>query len=88
MKPIVLTEYGERLVENLISKKTDEDSLNHDSIIGVHEHCRGGFNFIPVSSTHNVLLCRECGLRVVIPIKVITFGDLRRHFKTFQKASS
>jgi len=79
MKPIVLTEYGETLTSQ--TNVTDETQLGY----GVHGHnlCGGFVDIFEVSTTHNALHCRRCGLRVVIPKEVDTLGKLQEYFCQF-----
>lgn len=85
MEPIVLSQYGETLIENPAFKKGDDDDLNGQThVVGTHQHCRGAIERVTVSSTHFALICNDCNLRVVIPNRVKTFARLRRFFKRFQ----
>jgi hypothetical protein len=77
MKPIILTEYGEALEKNQGTKETDESEM--ELCIGFHRHCDGWLDLKRISNTHKAIHCRRCGLRVVIPAGLKTFGDLRRH---------
>lgn len=84
LKPIVLTKYGETLREYPTDNGNhtrDEQKLS--SVVGVHDGC-GWVDLKSVSQTHQIILCRACGLRVVIPKSLITYGDLREHFESFQ----
>jgi len=54
-----------------------------DDVIGEHLVCDGNVHFLRVSLTHDVLLCRRCGLRVHIPKTLKTYGDLRKCFSGF-----
>ena len=90
MKPIVLTEFGETLIQHFSFPKKDSDlitggSSNH--IIGMHALCNGCIDIMDISQTHKALICRECMLRVVIPKTIETIADLRCFLKRFQKAS-
>lgn len=42
--------------------------------------CGGFVDLDEVSDTHYALTCRVCQLRVVIPMKVKTWKQLRKHF--------
>lgn len=48
--------------------------------IGRHEVCEGKITLHNVSSTHNVLRCNVCGLRILIPNTITTYGALLEHF--------
>lgn len=75
MKIIIkLTIYGESiraLGENI--KYIDDISL------GQHQICNGFIDCEQVSKTHKALICRKCKLRVLIPIKIKTWQDLRNY---------
>lgn len=80
--PVQLTEEGELLGEypkqSPLDHTVDEDPLV--SCVGIHvSFCHGWVDRKQVSSTHDVLLCRSCGLRVYIPKGIVTWGDLRKH---------
>jgi len=47
--------------------------------IGNHGICTDFIDLKSVSTTHNVILCRSCKLRIVIPKEIETYGDLRRY---------
>lgn len=88
LAPIVLTQYGERLGEDPLELRgvytvhlRDDGSLRHS--IGVHDTCNAWMDVREVSLTHNALVCRQCGLRVVIPKEVETYRQLRDHFSEF-----
>jgi hypothetical protein len=55
----------------------DEDKIG--STVGVHTYCNGFVDMKRTSLTHNVLYCRSCSLRVVFPIEIKTYGELREH---------
>lgn len=94
MEPLIVNKAG----ESIVATKFFGNNINDSSplIPGIpsvrHAICNGGFRLIQVTETHRVLVCRECMLRVYIPISVITFDDLRKYFAEFQpelqKASS
>ena len=54
----------------------------------IHAVCNGFFDFLDISTTHQVAICRRCYLRTVIPISVKTFTDLQKwsHETYTQKA--
>lgn len=86
LKPIVITEYGERLREYPSrigdDHATDADVLN--CCIGIHEVCSSWIDIRKVTAIHQALICRGCHLRVIIPAAVRTYGDLRKHFAKLQ----
>ncbi len=84
LEAIVLTKFGETLVEQENDNLKDTNTIFGiyegriiERCIGVHEFCRGFVDCKPVSKTHNVIICRACGLRINIPIDITTFGQLR-----------
>lgn len=86
LKPIVLTKFDETLLEP--TADYDEHHTYNDSelksSIGVHDVCKGRMDLKEISETHQVIVCRECGLRVVIPKTIQTYGDLREYFARYQ----
>ena len=86
IEPIVLTEHGETLRGYPDSRGGDEGELY--TCIGVHDVCNCWMDIRRASWTHNALLCRGCGLRVVIPMDVKTYGDLRQHLLQLQPTIS
>lgn len=89
LRPIVVSELGERLLEL-------RDGIHGDSVYGVHSNditklhtcvhdiCGGVMGVKPVSLTHQVLICRGCSLRVILPTTIKTYGDLRQYFAHLQ----
>lgn len=51
----------------------------------IHSTCLGIITQTPISKTHNVLVCEQCLLRVVVPKDLKTFEDLDNHFKNIVK---
>ena len=79
VEPIVLDKNtGEILLGYPGSEQGDEGELW--CCIGVHEICRGWVDIKPISTTHQALVCRSCGMRILVPASVKTFGDLRSFF--------
>lgn len=72
---IILSKYNEELE---LSEQFD-DSEELGARVGAHAVCEGVLSLKQVSTTHNVILCDACGLRVPIPNKVKTYGDLREY---------
>lgn len=84
LNPIILTQFGETLVEQKNDNLEDTKAIFSiyegrvlERCIGVHEICKGFIDCKPISKTHNVILCRSCRLRINIPIDVTTYGQLR-----------
>lgn len=86
LRPIILTEFGETLLEPLAD--SDEYHTHDDtplkSNIGVHDICNGWVDLKGVSETHQAIVCRSCQLRVVIPKIIETYGELRKYFVQYQ----
>jgi len=83
LKPIILSKYSEILLEYPSSNSDDSKKLS--ICIGVHDICNGFLDIKRISNTHKVIICRSCGLRIVVPKRVITYGDLRKHFAEFNE---
>ena len=76
MQPIQLTKFGETLINYPGSESNDQSELY--CCIGIHEEC-GWMDIHKISKTHVALTCRNCGLRVVIPKDIKTYGQLREY---------
>ena len=74
LQPIQISKYGEALV--IEAGQTDIDQI---PTILKHAVCRGSMDRIQVSPTHQALCCRRCHFRVVFPLEVVRFVDLRRY---------
>lgn len=86
MKPIQLTAEGDFLCEYppngcLAEHTRDNDKL--PSCVGVHKICNGWVDRRRTTETHDVLVCRQCHLRVLIPKEIQTYGELRRTLGNF-----
>lgn len=80
-QPVVVSEFGEA-----IRGYTDDEMYEEkDLMVQVHDECRGFVDIRSVSGTHRALVCRACSLRIVIPAKIKTLGDLKKHFNQFNK---
>ena len=77
MKPILLTKFGEKLVQHPDLKTTDDKKLG--SCIGIHDICGGLIHIRPISKTYKAVYCQKCGLRVTIPNGITTYGELRKY---------
>jgi len=77
--PIPVTTYGESITSS------SKDGLETWTLLetvncGIqHEFCGGFLLLHQVTEHHNALVCSNCGLRVVIPDCVETWGDLRQY---------
>ncbi len=80
IEPIILTEYGETLFDDMADLGRGDDAVLSGRV-GVHRTCAGFIDILSVSKTHKALLCQKCGLRVVVPKEVETYGDLRKHLE-------
>lgn len=87
LTPIQLTKEGDLLCEYppivlafgmayFVEHTKDNREIN--DCIGIHKLCGGWIHRKPATNTHDVLVCRECHLRVLFPIEVNTYGDLRQ----------
>lgn len=52
-----------------------------ESILGQHQFCGGFLKLAKISTWNNAISCPNCGLRVVVPGLLETYGDLRRYAK-------
>ena len=68
LNPIKLTEYGETI--SPYPGNEDKGDVVLSNCIGKHVACNCWVDLLEVSMSHNAIVCRCCGLRVVIP-KVI-----------------
>lgn len=76
MHSIILTEFYEKMCVDVLP---DDDKLPYNSNVGYHDYCGGYFRIKPISETHNCLICLYgCGLRIVIPKGIDTYGKLRK----------
>lgn len=84
MDPIVLNEFGEKLIvdNSTISwlEINDDYSLGIPGgggaiVVGMHNS--NWVHLIFISKTHYALFCGNCGLRIVVPIEINTYGKLR-----------
>lgn len=55
----------------------DENKLS--SCVGVHACCGSWVDRHHSSTTHDALVCRGCFLRVVFPVEIQTYGELRAY---------
>ncbi len=79
MRIIILTETNEAL------QSMGEVNENRDLYNLQHEICCGFIDWMKVSITHSVLVCRKCGLRVPIPNDINTGKKLKAYFKAKKK---
>jgi hypothetical protein len=91
LKPIKFPGDDGALIENSSSLQNVRGStyfVNHardestlapapSSVVGFHEYCGSAIERRKTSATHDVLICRSCLLRIVIPNKITTYGQLR-----------
>lgn len=80
-EPILLTEHQDRLCAWSDDHDTDKSELPFGGPIGSHEACKGSIVLKTSSTKYNVLLCKYCELRIVIPNTVSTYGELRTFLK-------
>ncbi len=95
LTPITLTEIGDTLQEyppslrelahfpHLVSHTNDNTRLATSIGIAVHAVCSGWIDRTAVSTTHDILRCQKCGLRVPFPKEIATYGELRRYFAQY-----
>lgn len=83
MKKIQLTQKGEFLLPYPSDKEKSDCELNF--CIGVHEFCEGWIDIHQIAKTYNVLHCRRCNFRLLIPIEVDTWKKLKKELVTLKK---
>lgn len=79
-KPVVVTEFGDRIFE---WPSEDFVHFGEDTSLDstfYHGICGQRVDFCRISDSHNALTCSRCYLRVPIPKSLISIGDLRHHF--------
>jgi len=95
LEPIPLTNDGDYLIDTTpntrcigglhgydFQRQRTRDTDGIHSRTAVHKYCRGLFDFRHVTKDKNVLLCSSCGLRILVPTKVKTYGELRKYMKS------
>ena len=54
----------------------------NDGKVGIHDHCGGWIILENCSQKYYHMCCTKCaGLSLRIPTKIVTYADLRRHFR-------
>ncbi len=90
LEPIQLTKDGEILLEFppevtsrnwLVNHTRDHDELAK-SRVGIHGYCGARLNRNRVTEVSDALHCNDCGLRILIPKEIKTYGELRQHLKS------
>lgn len=81
MGNIIVSEYG----DELHYLGPDEDDITSWSIN--HKVCSGFVDVIETTAKFKVLLCRACGLRLVIPVETKTFADLQLAFEVMNSSN-
>lgn len=80
---IIITEFGESIIPIYESSLHKSKNIDIDIISGcfaIHWICNGFVDIKEVSETHNMILCRKCHLRIVIPNTIKTYGELKKYF--------
>jgi hypothetical protein len=77
LTPIRIGKHGEMLCDSVHDSHSDDDEMY--LCIGVHDVCNCYVDIKAVSDTHRAMCCRGCGLRLVIPMEVLTYGQLRAY---------
>ena len=80
MKKIQLNKNGEHLLPRVGALPGGLLVLN----IGRHEHCDGWIDIIRVSETYQVLYCRRCNFRMLIPLEMNTWKKLEAYMSLQQ----
>lgn len=56
-----------------------DESFNK-GMVGFHAFCKGVMRLRAVSDSHNVLCCSDCNFRALVPKRIDSYSELRRHF--------
>jgi len=85
LEPIQLTSEGDLLMEyprdsNGFGREDSHvrDSHQLNSTVGLHKYCLGWVDRKRATKTHDALVCRTCYMRILFPIEVKTYGELRQ----------
>lgn len=81
LQPIQLTHEGDMMLEYLregYSVDHTRDSHELVSCVGIHAYCRGYVDRRRATKSRDALLCRSCYLRVLFPLEIKTYGELRQ----------
>ena len=90
--PVQLTPEGDLLKEyprdgGFVDHSRDSNKVS--LCVGVHAFCHGWMDRNRATASNDSITCRCCGLRVLFPKKIKTYGELRDHFKSrFEAAKS
>jgi hypothetical protein len=86
LTPIQLSAVGDFLIEEPVRPREldpypyfvkhvrDEDTFR----AGIHQYCGGFVTTRRTTSTHEVVICNGCHLRIPIPLGAVTYGDVRK----------
>lgn len=80
---VIVSEVGDEIGNPCLK---DNDPIVSQSSLQ-HKICRSHARVIKISSTHKVIVCPTCCLRIPIPVDVNTYGDLEKHFSLLNKPS-
>jgi len=89
LTPIQLTLEGDLLGEYppdkpalsrdyFVNHTRNENCLDLDSCVGVHEFCDHRMDRMRATKTHDAIVCQACNLRILFPKEVKTYGELRQ----------
>lgn len=76
----LLTEYPRQPLFTAYPYFVDHVRDGHEmsSCVGIHAYCGGWVDRYGATAIQHALVCRRCGLRVLFPKDVKTYGDLRQ----------
>lgn len=79
---VAINQFHEEITFDSPDERIIPKTINGRSIssVGTHLICGGEFELRQVSICSNVLFCRSCGLRIHLPISVVTYSDLKAYF--------
>lgn len=75
IEKVVISEFGETVIPHSGDVKAS-DTFG----LLTHEHCNGWVDIVKISDSHSVLYCRNCAMRVAIPLEIKTWGELLKYF--------
>ena len=80
IQAIALTDFDDRLVPSNGTEFSEAGSFLARAYAGKHDVCEGRFIVRKTSRTSYVMLCEACWLRLTIPQRIKTYGELADFF--------
>lgn len=73
-----------RYFEYFVDHTRDKDVLEYSVGVAVHMYCNNSMGRGRATKELDAIICRGCGLRVLFPKEVKTYGDLRQAFASYK----